>query len=251
MKSTIIYSLAIFFLLSCQSKHSNKLTIATAANVQFAMEELTNAFSQETGIESEIILGSSGKLLAQIKEGAPYDVFVSANMKYPNELYASGFTEQKPQIYAYGKLVLWSMADNIDPSLDLLLSEKVNHVAMANPKTAPYGVAAEQLLTSINLYDQVKDKLVFGESISQTNQFIISGAAEIGFTAMSVVKSPEMEGKGKWIELDNTTYTPIAQGAVTIKKKHNNSDTANQFYAFLFSSRAKEILNKYGYITHE
>lgn len=251
MKSAFIYVLALFFLLGCQNKSSEKLTIATAANVQFAMQELTQLFSEESGIEAEIILGSSGKLLVQIKEGAPYDVFVSANMKYPNELLKVGLAEHKPEVYAKGKLVLWSMVEGISPTIELLKTDEVKHIAMANPKTAPYGVATEQLLNAKSMYSQIENKLVFGESISQTNQFIISGAAEAGFTAMSVVMSPEMQGKGKWIELDTKEYTPIEQGAVVIKKKDKNTKTAQQFYAFLFSPKAQNVLKKYGYITNE
>ncbi|MCB0494611.1 MAG: molybdate ABC transporter substrate-binding protein [Cyclobacteriaceae bacterium] len=244
----IVFTLLVF---SCETSNTEKLTVATAANVQFAMQELTQLFSQETGIETEIILGSSGKLLAQIKEGAPYDVFVSANMKYPDDLYNSGLTLKEPEIYAYGKLVLWSMKEGILPSLELLKKDDVKHIAMANPKTAPYGLATEQFLLAHNLYDAIKDKLVFGESISQTNQFIISGAAELGFTALSVVKSPEIAEKGKWIELDDNGYTPIAQGAVVIKKKDRNTEKAEQFYAFLFSPKARAVLEKYGYVTNE
>lgn len=251
MKSAFIYVLAIFSILGCQNKTSDKLTIATAANVQFAMEELTQLFTRETGVETEIILGSSGKLLAQIKEGAPYDVFVSANMKYPDELYRLGLTKKAPEVYAKGKLVLWSIRDSLTPSIEVLSADLVKHIAIANPKTAPYGVATKQFLNTIGVYNKIKNKLVFGESISQTNQFIISGAAEIGFTALSVVNSPKMQGKGKWMELDTKEYTPIAQGAVVIKKKGKNTDTAEQFYAFLFSPMAQEVLRKYGYITNE
>lgn len=244
----LLVSLLVF---GCTDKQQNKITIATAANVQFAMEELTELFTEETGIETEIILGSSGKLLVQIKEGAPYDVFVSANMKYPKELYKLDLTEEKPEVYARGKLVLWSMVEGITPTIELLKTDKVKHIAMANPKTAPYGVATKQLLNAKSLYSQIEDKLVFGESISQTNQFIISGAAELGFTALSVVKSLKMKGKGIWIALDTIEYTPIEQGAIVIKKKDKNTKKAQEFYAFLFSPKAQNVLKKYGYIINE
>ena len=240
----------LFFLIglvSCQQKERKKLTIATAANVQFAMKELVEVFTQETRIEAEIIHGSSGKLLAQIMEGAPYDVFVSADMKYPNTLFEADKTEAKPKVYAHGKLVLWSIKGSINPSLQILATDSVSHIAMANPKTAPYGVATKELLKHYNIYGPVKEKLVFGEGIGQTNQFINSGAADIGFTAMSVVMSPKLTTKGKWVALDSSTYTSIAQGAVVIKKKDKNIEDAQAFYRFLFSDKAKTILKKYGY----
>lgn len=233
--------------LSCQNVKEGKLTIATAANVHFAMQELVEEFTNETGIEADIIHGSSGKLLAQIMEGAPYDVFVSADMKYPNTLYEAGKAEGKPKVYAYGNLVLWTVNGGIIPSLEILASNSIRHIAMANSKTAPYGIATEQLLKHYDIYEQVKEKLVFGESIGQANQFINSGAAEIGFTAMSVVMSPKLKTKGKWILLDSSTYTPIAQGVVVIKKEDNNTEQAQTFYQFLFSKKAQTILKKYGY----
>lgn len=211
------------------------------------MHELVTVFSAESGIEVEIVHGSSGKLLAQIMEGAPYDVFISADMKYPNTIFEEGKTEEKPRVYAHGKLVLWSVNESVIPSLEILTSDSISHIAMANPKTAPYGVAAEELLKHYGMYYQVKEKLVFGEGIGQTNQFIHSGAADIGFTAMSVVKSPKLATKGKWVALDNTTYMPIAQGAVVIKKDGKNTDQAQAYFRFLFSPKGKDILKKYGY----
>ncbi len=246
MKLFSSYLLAIIVLFSCQET-PNKITIATAANVQFAMQELAAVFTEDTGIATEIILGSSGKILAQIKEGAPYDVFVSANIKYPNSLFNAGHTVQKPEVYGYGKLVLWTTTEGIKPSLQLLTTESITHIAIANPKTAPYGVAAEELLKHYGIYEQVKGKLVFGESLSQTNLFINSGAAEIGFTALAVVKSPKLLLKGNWLLLDSSTYTPIAQGVVVIKKEGKNTKQIQAFYRFLFSPKGRSILKKYGY----
>ena len=228
-----------------------KITIATAANMQFAMAELTKEFTKQTAIECEMVISSSGKLTAQIKEGAPYDIFISANMKYPWEVYHSGLAENKPKIYAYGKLVLWTMVEGIEPSLDLFTDKSIHHIALANPKTAPYGLAATDVLDHHNIYEKVKGKLVFGESISQTNQFINSKAAEIGFTALSVVLSPEMRGKGKWIEMEESTYSPIEQGVVVIKHDRPTNKIAIKFYEFLFSDKAQKVLTDFGYAIHE
>ncbi|MGY5354027.1 molybdate ABC transporter substrate-binding protein [Wenyingzhuangia sp. IMCC45467] len=251
MSKTIFYLLFIcLFISACnpkQNKKEQKVVIATAANMQFAMKEIAKKFYQEKGIKCEIVISSSGKLTAQIKEGAPYDVFVAANMKYPKEVYKSGFTHTKPRVYAFGKLVLWSMDKNVHPSLDEFTNPKINHIALANPDTAPYGYASVEVLKNINIYNQIKDKLVYGESISQTNQFITLQSAEIGFTAMSVVLSPEMKGKGNWIEINKINYTPIKQGVVVIKHKNKINPLAMTFYDFLFSNMAQKILQDYGY----
>ena len=229
---------------------SGKITIATAANMQFAMEELTNQFTKNSSIDCDLVISSSGKLTAQIKQGAPFDIFVAANMKYPEEIFNSGLAETRPKIYAYGKLVLWSMTEGIHLSIDLLRNESVEHIAIANPKIAPYGMAATEVLNYYNLLDEVESKLVYGESIAQTNQFITTRSAEVGFTAMSVVLSPKIKGKGRWIALEDSTYTSIKQGAVLIKRENSNPE-AQQFYDFLFSNEAKQVLKDFGYAVQE
>ncbi len=234
--------------MGCQQQHEPKLTIATAANMQFAMQALIQAFSQQTGIPCEMISSSSGKLTAQIKEGAPFDLFVSANMKYPNELFEHGLTLAQAEVYAEGRLVLWSMIDHIDLDIEHLAINEVKHIALANPKIAPYGTAAIELLTHYQLINQLEDKLVYGESIAQTNQFIVSKAVEMGFTAKSVVLSPAMKGKGHWVELDTALYSPIEQGVVIINRQRGQAAQAQQFYAFLFSAQAKVILEQFGYV---
>lgn len=232
---------------SCGQLHENSITIATSANMQFAMTELAEEFESETGIKCDLVISSSGKLTAQIMEGAPYDIFVSADMKYPQEIADKKLSVTSPKVYAYGKLVLWSYKDNTSLSLNSLLSKSTNHIAIANVKTAPYGKAAEEFLFQMKIYETVKDKLVFGESISQVNQFITSKSAELGFTAKSSVLSPKMKNKGSWIEIDKKLYSPIQQGVVQL----NNKEYSEKFYNFLFSEEAKEILEKYGYLTAE
>jgi len=241
------FLLCLFLLISCEHQEKNKLTIATAANMQFAIDEIVNAFKSETGIECEIIVSSSGKLTAQIQEGAPFDIFISADMKYPNELYEKGLTKNKPEIYAKGNLILWTMKDDIEPSIAILETPEIKHIATANPKTAPYGIATKEVLIHYNISEKLNPKLVFGESIAQTNQFIALKAAEIGFTAKSVVLSPQMIGNGKWIEIDKNTYTPINQGITILKNGKFDIEQTKMFYNFLFSIKGKEILNKFGY----
>jgi len=246
----LISVLSISLLFGCQQKASKKLTIATAANMQFAMEALTQAFKEQSGIDCESIVSSSGKLTAQIQEGAPFDVFVSADLKYPAELFQNGFSTQTPTVYSYGRLVLWTLVEDLQPSMELLTDDKIKHIALANPKTAPYGNATMEIINHYNIFSQVKEKLVYGESIAQTNQFITSKAAEVGFTAKSVVLSSAMKGQGKWIEIADSLYTPIAQGVIILNNRQDQLVKARKFHDFLLSSEGKEILDKFGYLAH-
>jgi molybdate transport system substrate-binding protein len=245
--------MAIFLLgISCREQPArNTLNIAVAANMQYAMEALVKEFTQTTGISCELVVSSSGKLTAQILEGAPFHLLVSADMKYPEALNRNGKTIGPPQVYAYGKLVLWTLQDNVEPSLEVLESSAIRHIAMANPKTAPYGRAAMEVLRNSGWYEQVRDKIVYGESIAQTNQFITSRAAELGFTALSVVVAPQVEGQGRWSEIDPSLYAPIAQGVVVMQHPEGIQNQAMQFRDFLFSDRAREMLINFGYSVDE
>lgn len=247
MKKYLLFLLLFLICSSCKTNRKEKLTIATAANMQFAIGELVKTFSFESGIDCEVILGSSGKLTAQIKEGAPFHLFVSADIKFPADLFQNGYAHAPPKIYAFGSLVLWSMKPGFRASIDSLTSPNVRHIAMANPKTAPYGEAVLEVLKHYQIFEKVKDKLVFGESIAQTNQFITTTAAELGFTSKSVVLSPGIIGQGNWTPIDSSIYSPIAQGVIIIKNKDVFFDQAQQFYNFLFSQKGKEILTKFGY----
>ncbi len=242
---------SLLFLSACHSPQPKTLRIATAANMQFAMQEIASTFTQQTNISCDLIISSSGKLTAQIKEGAPYDVLVAANMKYPREVHNSGLAANHPKVYAHGKLVLWSFRENQNLSIETLSDKAVRHIALANPKTAPYGAAAIEVLQHYKLYEPIKPKLVYGESIAQTNQFITSQSADAGFTALSVVRSPRMKGQGKWVELDSAIYQPIEQGVVILQQKKKDLSDAQKFYDFLFSKDAKQILKDFGYSVNE
>ncbi|MCB0686450.1 MAG: molybdate ABC transporter substrate-binding protein [Saprospiraceae bacterium] len=256
----VLWVLGTFWCISCQfaddhKKHDHRevpsIMIAVAANMQFAMDELILAFTKDSGTECEVTISSSGKLTAQIQQGAPFDIFVSANMKYPNTIAESGLAVGAPKVYAHGKLVLWTMREDLDPVPESLLNASVRHIALANPETAPYGEAALQILRNLNLWDILQKKLVFGESIAQTNQFVMTKAADIGFTAMSVVLSPELVGKGYWKTIPSDLYHPIEQGVVIINRDGGNTGAAQKFYDFLSSDRAKAILLRFGYDTDQ
>jgi len=244
---------ALFIALGCKKKKKDEtlVRLAVAANMQYAIKELTDQFEKEKGYSCEVIVGSSGKLFAQIKEGAPYDLFISADLTYPEALYDIALTLEPPKVYAYGALVLFTYRSALKPSLAVLQSDSVQHIALANPKTAPYGKAAMEVLNFYGLTQSLQDKLVFGESIGQTNQFITSGAAEIGFTSQAVVLSREMNNKGQWIKINDSAYKSMPQGVVLIKRKRSKKRGAQAFYEYLFSEEGKDILQKFGYSVHE
>lgn len=215
--------------------------------MQYAMEDLVKAFSQQSGIPCEMVIGASGKLTSQIIEGAPFDLFVAADTKYPEEIYQNDLALMPPRIYGYGTLVLWTTNPNITPEVSILDSDNVEHIAIANPKIAPYGIAAMELMRNHNLLEKVQHKFVYGESIAQTNQFIVSGNAEIGFTAKSVVLYDDLKALGKWVVPDTSLYTPIAQAVVLLKSTELQEKKAKEFQEFLFSDAAKKILENFGY----
>ncbi len=252
MKRCFFALLISFFIFhSTNSFAQQKIIVAVAANMQYCFKELKNEFEKTNPILVDDVVGASGNLTRQITQGAPFDVFISADTKYPATVYQNHFAAEKPKVYARGVLVLWTTNPGLQlqNGLQFLLSDKIKSIALANPKIAPYGAAAESILKKYNLLDQLKNKLVFGESISQTSQFIASQNADIGFTAKAVVLSDEMKNKGKWIELKHDDYPPILQAAVLLKYgSENHSVAARKFYEFLFSEKAKDIYKKYGYI---
>lgn len=251
-KSIGIVAAVIVVFSACAEGSKNKtITIATAANMQFAMQKIADKYAEQTGIACELVVASSGKLTAQIQEGAPYDVFVAANTKYPKAVYDAGLSDTEPQVYAYGKLVMWTIDSTLQPAFELLRNQQINHIAVANPKTAPYGEAAISALQQKGIYTAVASKLVYGESISQTNQFIISGAAEIGFTALAVVKASEIGTRGSWVLVEDSLYRPIEQATVLIKREGGEKDAAKAFYEYIFTEEAQKILLEYGYSVDE
>lgn len=225
------------------------LTVAVAANVKYAFDELATAFTRQTGVAVRGVVSSSGKLTSQIKSGAPYDVFLSADMEYPAILFNDGQATSPPKVYASGALVLWTSKDvDLSKGVAGLADSSFKKIAIASPKLAPYGREAIKALDFYKVRAVVEPKLVYGESISQVNQYIDTKSVEVGFTAKSVVLSPELQGKGKWVEVPNESYAPIAQGLVILRHgSENNGEAARKFYGFVFSSIAQAILTKYGY----
>ncbi|RUM70637.1 MAG: molybdate ABC transporter substrate-binding protein [Sulfurovum sp.] len=241
----------LLILLLSASLFAGKITVAVSANVSYAIDDLKKEFhTLYPNTKVNIILGGTGKLVAQIKHKAPYDILMSANMMYPKSLYNDGFAVTRPIVYAQGSLVYLSVK-NIDfsKSIETILDENIKKIAIANPKTAPYGKASIEALKSLHIYKKLKDKFVYGESISQTVTYATK-ATDIGLIAKSALYSPKMSHfkRGKnWVDIDPKLYTPIDQGVVLLKHGEKSSE-ASAFYAFLLTKRAKTIFEKFGYI---
>lgn len=236
----------IFFMLPFYSSAQN-IKVAVAANLQGVIKVLQDDFLMRTKIEIEPIIGSSGNLTNQIKNGAPFDVFLSADVTFPENLYKSGFTISKPQIYALGSLIICS-SKNLDFEHweQLLQSNSIKKIALANPSTAPYGKAAFEVLQKKNLLQKIKSKIVYGESISQVNIYITTGVADLGFTTEALIFDAANKQKLYWKKVDPAAYQPIKQAIVLLKHAQGNVQAA-QFYKYILSPAAQNILKKYGY----
>jgi molybdate transport system substrate-binding protein len=226
---------------------AGETTIAVAANFTDATRDIIPLFEESTGHKVKVSFGSTGKLYSQIENGAPFDLFLAADTKRPikaeNEALAvkgSRFT------YAKGKIVLWSTASGLSNTGEAYLKrDDFKHIAMANPKTAPYGLAAEQVMEQLGVWNTLQPKLVRGDSISQTFQFIVSGNVQAGFVALSQVKAWTGE-QGSYWEIPQRDYAPIAQQAVLLKRGKDNA-AARAFLDFLQGPQALAVISSYGY----
>ena len=230
---------------------AGEINVAVAANITYVIEKIKEEFNKTNpNTKVKITIGSSGKLTAQIKNGAPFNIFMSADMNFPQSLYEEKIAITKPVIYAQGALAIFSPKKlDLGKGINLLLDKNISKIAIANPKTAPYGVATMEAIKNANLEEKVRNKFVFGESISQTVTYAKT-ATDIGFIAKSSLyddKMKEYKENIDWITVDSKLYTPINQGIVIIKNAKENSEV-KAFYDFILSSKAKEIFEKYGYI---
>jgi molybdate transport system substrate-binding protein len=243
-------SLAILFGLSGGLCAAQEMTVAAAADLQFVMQDVGVRFQSETGKSVKMIYGSSGNFTQQLQNGAPFDMFFSANLDYPKQLDAAGLTEPGTFYqYAIGKIVVWVPNDSkldLSSGLKALLNPSIKKIAIANPQHAPYGKAAVAAMQKENIYDQVKDKFVLGENISQTATFVASGSADVGIIALSLALSPNMKDKGRYAEVPGGDYPAIEQACVIIRSS-KNKDIARQFLKFIQSPPIKELFNKYGF----
>ncbi len=244
-KITILkYIVFIVLFFSCNSNKKEALKIAVASNLRFTMEDINKEFEKQTGTKVEMITASSGKLTAQIVNGAPYDLFISANKKYAYRVHKECYIAEKPEVLCKGVLVLWSNS-KIEVNIETFYKNTdLKTVALANHRNAPYGIAAVEVLKKANIYDTLFPKIVFAESVMQLNQYMINKVAQVGFTSKSVVVSKKLKNIGKWKEIDKEMYSSIKQFVVLLS---NESKSAKEYKKFLFSKKSKEILINYGY----
>src|SRR5215472_7145950 len=229
---------------------AQEITVAAASDLQFAMQALATRFQKESGKTVKVSYGSSGNFFQQLQNGAPFDMFFSANLDYARRLESMGLTEPGSLYsYATGRIVLWVQQESkleLNSGLRALADPSVKKIAIANPQHAPYGLAAVAALQKEGLYDKVAGRLVLGENISQTASFGVSGAADAGIVALSLALSPNMKDKGRYVEIPAGDYPPLEQACVILRAARDPK-TAHAFLDFMKSPAAAEILRDYGF----
>jgi molybdate transport system substrate-binding protein len=243
--------LALLLLFTGSFVAAQEITVAAAADMTTALPELASAYTKQTGQTVKLVFGSSGNLTSQIRNGAPYDVFMSADEEYPRQLIAAGLAVQNTLYrYAVGRLVLWVPADSpLDLSklgMTALLDPSVKKIAIANPAHAPYGRVADAALRYFGIYDQVSDRLVLGEDVSQAAQFVESGNAQAGLIALSHALAPTLKNKGRYRTVQLDSYPTLNQAAVVLSKS-KQQDAARKFLEFLRSPESSSLLASYGF----
>jgi molybdate transport system substrate-binding protein len=228
----------------------HEVRIAAAADLQFAMNNLAHQFEKATGDVLQVTYGSSGNFFSQLQNGAPFDLFFSADIEYPKKLQSAGLVEPGSLFtYAFGRIVIWtppgSKLDVANQRWDALLDAKVSKIAIANPEHAPYGRAAVAAMQAAGIYEKVQAKLVFGENISQAAEFVQSGNAQAGIIALSLAVSPAMKDGKRW-KIPADSYPPIEQG-VAMLKNANDKNAARAFLEFVNSEPGSATLVKYGF----
>jgi molybdate transport system substrate-binding protein len=230
---------------------SAELVVAAAADLSTALKEIGDSYEKKTGVKVKLSFGASGALTQQIHNGAPFDLFFSADMDYPRQLVAAGDADGASLYqYAVGKLVLWVPADSsLDvehQGMNILLDPSVKKIAIANPQHAPYGRAASAALKHAGLYDRIAERLVLGENVSQAAQFVESGNAQAGFVALAHAVAPAMHGKGKYWEVPVEFYPTLAQGAVVLSHSQHKKEAAD-FLEFIKTKESADFLRIYGF----
>jgi len=236
--------IGILILLLTNLSFAETIHVAVAANFTNAAKEISKIFSEKTGHKVILSYGASGLLYMQIKESAPFHVFLSADKEFPKRLADENFGVTASQFtYAIGKLVLWSKKSELPPSDQILKNGNFTKISIANPALAPYGSAAIEVMNALKVYDTLRSKIVQGNSIAQAFQFIDTDNAEIGFIAQSQII--DRKDGMSWL-IPQNLYTQISQDAILLKSAEKNI-AAQEFLIFLRGETAKDIIRKYGY----
>lgn len=233
---------------AAKSTKNSTLSVGAAANLRDVLEDLKQNYIKENPEKKvEITFGSSGLLVQQILNGAPFDLFLSADTQFSEKLKNAGKNYGSPKIYAYGKVALWSSKQDISKGLALLKNSEIKKIAIANPNLAPYGKNTMEALQNAGLYSQIVHKIVWAENINQAAQFASTGNADVGFIALSNAKNKEMMSRGNFYELSEKECAPIAQSGIVLKGKKQTE--AQDFFDFINSEKADETWKRYGYQT--
>jgi len=250
MRSPLFFWLPVCLLALLGTSVSQEITVAAAADLTYALKDIATNFEKQSGTHVNIAFGSSGNLSTQIANGAPFDVLFSADIEYPKKLETDGLTEPGTLYqYAVGRIVLWVPKDSkidISTGMRSLAGAEVKKIAIANPTHAPYGRAAVSAMKSGDVYEKVKDKLVFGENVAQAAQFVDSGNVQVGIIALSLALSPGMAERGRYWEIPLDSYPRIEQGTVVVKTSKNKT-SAKAFLAYVRSPDGAAILKRYGF----
>jgi molybdate transport system substrate-binding protein len=245
-----VLSLVLAFISMAVPTRAQEIAVAAAADLKFAMDDVASQYEKQTGNKVNVTYGSSGDFFSQLQNGAPFDLFFSADIDYARRLETAGLAEPGTLYpYAIGRIVIWAPADSKVDVTKLgwkaLLSGSVQKIAIANPEHAPYGRAAVAAMQKAGIYDQVKAKLVYGDNISQAAQFVHSGNAQVGIVALSLAVSSAMQGGRRW-EIPADMHPPIEQAAIVLKNGRNKN-AARSFLDFVKAESARAILAKYGF----
>ncbi|MBF0619851.1 MAG: molybdate ABC transporter substrate-binding protein [Candidatus Omnitrophica bacterium] len=245
-----ILFVVLSLVLSTTIARAAEITVAAAANLDPVMGRLVSAFNETSSVKVKTVTGASGKFVTQIESGAPFDVLMSADMKYPETLFKEGLATAAPKVYVHGLLVLWTVKSlDLSKGIEVLKNQVVQKIAIASPKVAPYGREAINVIKHYGFYPAVEGKFVYGENMSQANTFVMTGAADIGITAKSTVLSGKVKDTAKWVDIPLESYKPIAQGVVVlVHAKGDSAAAAQDFMDFLFSAKAMAIFKDSGYI---
>jgi molybdate transport system substrate-binding protein len=227
---------------------AQKVRIAAAADLRFAMDDIVAEYKKShPNTDLEVIYGSSGNAFTQILNGgAPYDMYFSADITYPQKLHVAGLTVHEPVLYAIGRIVLWSSSIDVSKGVNLLTENPRAHIAIANPSHAPYGERAVETFNHYGIYEKIKPQLIYGENISQAAQFCLTGNAQIGILALSLVLAPNMQKQGSYYLIDDATHNPLRQGFVILNRAKDNA-LAHAFARYVSSPEAITIFEKYGF----
>ncbi len=250
-KDTFRKAVASFILVFSNQVFADAPAIAAASDLKFALDEVAASFAKESGKTVKISYGSSGNFVTQIKNGAPFQMFLSADENYIFSLANDGLTRDRGMLYAIGRIVLFAgtysqvaVDEEFKGLSGYIKNGKLQRFAIANPEHAPYGRRAEEALKKAGLWEAVKSKVVLGENISQAAQFVSSGSADAGIIALSLVKAPQVARLGRYAVIPQTWHAPLNQRMVLLK---NSGDTAQAFYFYLQQPNARAVLDRYGF----